>query len=80
MLSIFLARMHPFVWRDLLPVRQLDYVHGRRVAAFAARYGVAIAEWPDAPVDPFFNINTPQDAAEAERLAVEHGLWRAQSG
>jgi molybdopterin-guanine dinucleotide biosynthesis protein A len=24
------------------------------------------------PVDPFFNINTPEDAAEAERIAVQH--------
>src|SRR5258707_383576 len=34
-----------------------------------ARYGVAIADWPAKPVDPFFNVNTPEDAAEAERLA-----------
>ena len=26
------------------------------------------AEWPTEPVDPFFNANTPEDLAEAERL------------
>ncbi|TIQ82568.1 MAG: molybdenum cofactor guanylyltransferase MobA, partial [Mesorhizobium sp.] len=24
--------------------------------------------WPDKPVDPFFNVNTVEDFAEAERL------------
>jgi molybdenum cofactor guanylyltransferase len=28
-----------------------------------------VADWPDQPVDPFFNVNTPEDAAAAERLA-----------
>jgi molybdopterin-guanine dinucleotide biosynthesis protein A len=31
---------------------------------------VAIADWPSAPVDPFFNVNSPEDVAEAERMAV----------
>ena len=26
-----------------------------------------MADWPDEPVDPFFNVNTPEDAAAAER-------------
>jgi molybdopterin-guanine dinucleotide biosynthesis protein A len=41
-----------------------------KVGAFMARHGVAIAEWPTEPVDPFFNVNTPGDAAEAERMAA----------
>jgi molybdopterin-guanine dinucleotide biosynthesis protein A len=41
-----------------------------KVGGFAARHGAAIAEWPTEPVDPFFNVNTPEDAAEAERMAT----------
>jgi molybdopterin-guanine dinucleotide biosynthesis protein A len=43
----------------------------RKIEIFTARYGVAMAEWPATPVDPFFNVNTPQDAAAAERLAAQ---------
>jgi molybdopterin-guanine dinucleotide biosynthesis protein A len=41
-----------------------------KIEVFTARHGVAIAEWPSEPVDPFFNVNTPEDAAAAERLAA----------
>src|SRR4051794_30764531 len=44
----------------------------RKIEIWTARHGVAIAEWPDQPIDPFFNVNTPEDAAAAERLAAEH--------
>ena len=44
----------------------------RKIEVWTARHGVAIAEWPDAPVDPFFNVNTPEDAARAERIAAQH--------
>ena len=44
----------------------------RKIEAWTARYGVAIAEWPAEPVDPFFNVNTPEDASEAERLAAAY--------
>ena len=40
-----------------------------KIEVWTARHGIAIAEWPAAPCDPFFNVNTPEDAAEAERLA-----------
>src|SRR5712691_4505051 len=40
-----------------------------KIEVWTARHGVAIVEWPAQPVDPFFNVNTPEDAAEAERLA-----------
>jgi len=43
-----------------------------KIEAWTARHGVAIADWPAAPVDPFFNVNTPADAAEAERIAAQH--------
>jgi len=44
----------------------------RKIELWTARHGVALADWPTAPVDPFFNVNTPEDAAAAERLAVQH--------
>ena len=43
----------------------------RKIEAWTARHGVAIAGWPATPVDPFFNVNAPQDAAEAERIAAQ---------
>jgi molybdopterin-guanine dinucleotide biosynthesis protein A len=43
----------------------------RKIEAWTARHGVAIADWPDAPVDPFFNVNTPEDAARAEHIATQ---------
>jgi molybdenum cofactor guanylyltransferase len=41
----------------------------RKMEVWTARHGVAWAEWPDVPIDPFFNVNTPEDAARAEKLA-----------
>ena len=42
----------------------------RKIEAFTARHGVAVADWPVRQFDPFFNVNTPDDAAEAERIAA----------
>ena len=44
----------------------------RKIEVWTARHGVALADWPAAPVDPFFNVNTPEDAAEADRIAAQH--------
>jgi molybdenum cofactor guanylyltransferase len=41
----------------------------RKIEVWTARHGVGIADWPASPVDPFFNVNTPEDAAEADRIA-----------
>ena len=43
----------------------------RKIDLWTARHGVATAAWPDAPVDPFFNVNTPEDAARAEEIAKQ---------
>ena len=43
-----------------------------KIEVWTGRHGVAIAEWPDRPVDPFFNVNRPEDLAEAERIAAQH--------
>jgi molybdopterin-guanine dinucleotide biosynthesis protein A len=43
-----------------------------KIEIWTARHGAAIAEWPERPVDPFFNVNRPEDLAEAERIAMQH--------
>jgi molybdopterin-guanine dinucleotide biosynthesis protein A len=43
----------------------------RKIEAWTARHGVAIADWPAVPFDPFFNVNTPEDAAEAQHIASQ---------
>jgi molybdopterin-guanine dinucleotide biosynthesis protein A len=40
----------------------------RKVDVWTARYRLAVVDWPTDPVNPFFNANTPEDLAEAERL------------
>lgn len=66
------GRAHPVIalWpvagRDRLRAALVDGM--RKVGAFTD--GAAIAEWPVDPIDPFFNVNTPADLAEAERLLM----------
>jgi molybdenum cofactor guanylyltransferase len=43
----------------------------RKIEGWTTRHGVALAGWPAEPVDPFFNVNTPDDVAEATRLAAQ---------
>ena len=45
----------------------------RRVDRWTARYKLTTVAWPTAPLDPFFNANTMEDVAEAERLAELDG-------
>jgi molybdopterin-guanine dinucleotide biosynthesis protein A len=44
----------------------------RKIEVWTARHGVAIAEWPDRPVDPFFNVNTPDDLKAAVDIAAHN--------
>jgi molybdenum cofactor guanylyltransferase len=44
----------------------------RKIEIWTARHGVAIADWPAEPVDPFFNVNTPDDAAQAQAMAARY--------
>ena len=44
----------------------------RKIELWTARHGVALADWPVTPVDPFFNVNTPEDSAAADRIAAQH--------
>ncbi len=45
----------------------------RKIDRWTARYRLATVTWPAEPLDPFFNANTMDDIAEAERLAELDG-------
>lgn len=66
-------RRHPVI--GLWPVRLRENLRRalvdeglHKIELWTERFGVALAEWPDTPIDPFFNINTPEDAARAEEI------------
>ena len=40
----------------------------RKIDRWTARYRLSTATWPAEPLDPFFNANTVDDIAAAERL------------
>jgi molybdopterin-guanine dinucleotide biosynthesis protein A len=46
----------------------------RKIDRWTARYRLATVSWPTTPLDPFFNANTVEDIAEAERLATLDGV------
>jgi len=54
---------------DMRKALMVDGLH--KIEIWTARHGVAIADWPAAPVDPFFNVNTPEDVTAAERVAAQ---------
>jgi molybdenum cofactor guanylyltransferase len=45
----------------------------RKIDRWTARYSLATVTWPTTPLDPFFNANTIDDIAEADRLALLDG-------
>ncbi len=67
-------RMHPVIGLWSVALRD-DLRHAlvgeqvRKVDEWTKRYRLSRVNWPSAPVDPFFNANTPEDMAEAEVLA-----------
>jgi molybdopterin-guanine dinucleotide biosynthesis protein A len=72
------GRSHPVIglWkvasRDAL--REALVVEGlRKVQDWTERYRVATVDLPADPIDPFFNVNTVEDLAEAERLSALEG-------
>ena len=77
------GRRHPVVglWPVALAGRLLDFLASgakARVADFAGSCGAAAVEFPMMDlavrtVDPFFNVNTPDDLAEAEAVLRESG-------
>ncbi len=69
------GRSHPVI--GLWAVRLRDELRRalvkediRKIDRWTARYPLATVAWPVTPVDPFFNANTVEDMAEAERLAA----------
>jgi molybdopterin-guanine dinucleotide biosynthesis protein A len=72
------GQSHPVIglWKVALrdALREALVVEGlRRVEDWTRRYRVATVAWTAEPLDPFFNANTVEDLAEAERLAVLDG-------
>jgi molybdenum cofactor guanylyltransferase len=68
---------HPVVglWRidlrdDLRHALSVEGLH--KIEIWTGRHGIAIATWPDQPFDPFFNVNTPDDAATANHVAKQY--------
>jgi molybdopterin-guanine dinucleotide biosynthesis protein A len=45
----------------------------RKIERWTARYRLATVAWPVDDLDPFFNANTVDDIAAAERLAELDG-------
>jgi molybdopterin-guanine dinucleotide biosynthesis protein A len=45
----------------------------RKIDRWTARYRLATVTWATTPLDPFFNANTVEDIAEADRLAALDG-------
>ena len=40
----------------------------RKIDAWTARHRLAVVEFEADPLDPFFNVNRPEDLETAERL------------
>lgn len=63
--------LHPVcgIWRTECTAHVPEYLAtGKRsLRGFAATVGAAAIEWDGEPADPFFNINSPEDLAAAER-------------
>jgi molybdopterin-guanine dinucleotide biosynthesis protein A len=66
------GELHPVcgLWRNEAIYKFPDYcASGRRsLRGFAQHVGYAEVEWPTAPCDPFFNINSPVDLAKAKSM------------
>ena len=70
------ARHHPVVaaWRSDLPLDPNDVLRKRgmrKVDDVIENFANVRVEFSAEPLDPFFNINTPQDLSRAEELIME---------
>jgi len=67
------GHLHPVcaLWRTSALKQVGRYLAGeqRSLRRFASRIGFSEVEWSTEPFDPFFNINTAEELAEAERRA-----------
>ena len=71
--ATYAGRIHALValWSCRLaePLRQALFDRDqRKVTAFQAEAGVVDVPWPEGAYDPFSNVNTPADLAEARAL------------
>jgi len=68
------AQRHPVtgLWRVDLREELRDALTSgvRKIQLWTGSYPIAVATWAIEPVDPFFNVNTSDDLAEAKRLAA----------
>ena len=67
------ARTHPVfaLWPVRLAAdlrRAMEDEDMRKIDLWTARYNIVHVDWPATPNDPFFNINRPEDLAQAEAL------------
>ena len=66
------GRLHPVcgLWKVSASEAIPSYLKsGRRsLKGFAAAIGFEVVDWAHDPLDPFFNINSAEDLADAERL------------
>lgn len=69
------GHLHPVcgLWRTSAAGDISNYLAGQRrsLKGFASLIGFSEVEWPCDPFDPFFNINTADDLAEAERRTAD---------
>lgn len=67
------GRLHPVfgLWKATLAPVLVDHIADSRrsVLDWAVSHGAGVADWPNEPYDPFFNINMPSDVSAA--LAIE---------
>jgi molybdenum cofactor guanylyltransferase len=59
------GRFSPTLRDDLRRALTVEGI--RKVDDWLARHDVAVAEWSTEPVDPFFNVNTPDELVLAEQ-------------
>ncbi len=76
--AVSAGRMHPVagLWPARLASdlrRALTGEHLRRVDRWTARFPLARAVFAAEPVDPFLNVNTPEDLAAAEASLIGNG-------
>lgn len=66
------GHLHPVcgLWRVSTLESLANYVgSGRRsLRGFAEAVGFRAVEWPNSPIDPFFNVNSAADLAKAEQI------------
>ena len=68
------GRLHPVcaLWRSGLDAQLAAYAASGRGALMGLADAVSwtAVDWPAEPLDPFFNVNTPEDLQKAEQLLL----------